>query len=60
MLQRETADPATTIRPSEDRDIPAIAEIYAHHVLHGVGDRLPPHNRKRSGPGGAHASLADR
>lgn len=24
------------IRPSEDRDIPAIQSIYAHHVLHGL------------------------
>lgn len=37
MLQGETATGgATTIRPSEDRDILAIAEIYAHHVLHGL------------------------
>lgn len=26
-----------TIRPSQPEDIPAIAEIYAHHVLHGTG-----------------------
>lgn len=25
------------IRPSRDEDIPAIAAIYAHHVLHGTG-----------------------
>lgn len=25
------------IRPSTDADIPAIAAIYAHHVLHGTG-----------------------
>ena len=25
------------IRPSSDQDIPAIAAIYAHHVLHGTG-----------------------
>ncbi|WP_209541246.1 GNAT family N-acetyltransferase [Variovorax sp. 1615] len=27
----------TTIRPSREDDIPAIAAIYAHHVLHGTG-----------------------
>ncbi|WP_422097781.1 GNAT family N-acetyltransferase [Variovorax sp.] len=27
----------TTIRPSQEDDIPAIAAIYAHHVLHGTG-----------------------
>jgi len=27
----------TTIRPSREDDIPAIASIYAHHVLHGTG-----------------------
>ena len=26
-----------TIRPSRDDDVPAIAAIYAHHVLHGTG-----------------------
>ena len=26
-----------TIRPSTDRDIPAITAIYQHHVLHGTG-----------------------
>lgn len=26
-----------TIRPSRDADLPAIAAIYAHHVLHGTG-----------------------
>lgn len=26
-----------TIRPSTDSDIPAIAAIYQHHVLHGTG-----------------------
>jgi L-amino acid N-acyltransferase YncA len=33
-----------TIRPSRDEDIPAIAAIYAHHVLHGVGsfEEAPP------------------
>jgi len=25
------------IRPSRDEDVPAIAAIYAHHVLHGTG-----------------------
>ena len=25
------------IRPSSDADVPAIAAIYAHHVLHGTG-----------------------
>lgn len=27
----------TIIRPSRDEDVPAIAAIYAHHVLHGTG-----------------------
>ncbi|MBG9390344.1 GNAT family N-acetyltransferase [Caenimonas aquaedulcis] len=27
----------TTLRPSEDRDLPAITAIYRHHVLHGTG-----------------------
>ncbi|MEJ7686190.1 MAG: N-acetyltransferase family protein [Variovorax sp.] len=27
----------TTIRPSRDEDVAAIASIYAHHVLHGTG-----------------------
>lgn len=27
---------AVTIRPSRDDDVPAIADIYAHHVLHGT------------------------
>jgi L-amino acid N-acyltransferase YncA len=26
-----------TLRPSRDDDVPAIAAIYAHHVLHGTG-----------------------
>ena len=32
------------IRPSRDDDIPTIAAIYAHHVLHGVGsfEEEPP------------------
>lgn len=28
---------ALIIRPSEDRDLPAIQGLYAHHVLHGTG-----------------------
>lgn len=33
-----------TIRPSRDEDIAAIAAIYGHHVLHGVGtfEEVPP------------------
>lgn len=33
-----------TIRPSRDEDIPAIAAIYAHHVLNGTGtfETSPP------------------
>jgi phosphinothricin acetyltransferase len=27
----------TTIRPSRDEDVAAIATIYAHHVMHGTG-----------------------
>ncbi|MEK9968633.1 MAG: hypothetical protein VW600_05830, partial [Ferrovibrio sp.] len=32
------------IRPSEERDIAAIAAIYGHHVLHGFGsfEEVPP------------------
>ncbi len=32
------------IRPSRDADLPAIAAIYAHHVLHGTGtfETTPP------------------
>ncbi len=32
------------IRPSTDQDVPAIAAIYAHHVLHGTGtfETTPP------------------
>ena len=34
----------TTIRPSRDEDVAAIAAIYAHHVLHGTGtfETAPP------------------
>ncbi len=34
----------TKIRPSTDADIPAIAAIYTHHVLHGTGtfETAPP------------------
>lgn len=33
-----------TIRPSHDGDLPAIARIYGHHVLHGTGtfETTPP------------------
>jgi len=33
-----------TIRPSQDGDLPAIARIYGHHVLHGTGtfETTPP------------------
>lgn len=33
-----------TIRPSQDADLPQIAAIYAHHVLHGTGtfETTPP------------------
>ena len=32
------------IRPSRDEDVPAIAAIYAHHVLNGVAsfEEVPP------------------
>jgi phosphinothricin acetyltransferase len=35
---------ATSVRTSEHEDVPAIAAIYAHHVLHGVAsfEILPP------------------
>lgn len=29
--------PGLTVRPAEEADIPAIREIYAHHVNHGTG-----------------------
>jgi L-amino acid N-acyltransferase YncA len=34
----------TNIRPSREDDLPAIAAIYAHHVLHGTGtfETTPP------------------
>ncbi len=34
----------TIIRPSRDEDLPALAAIYAHHVLHGTGtfETVPP------------------
>ena len=34
----------SSIRPSRDSDVPAIAAIYAHHVLHGTGtfETTPP------------------
>ena len=34
----------STIRPSDDRDLPQITAIYAHHVLHGTGtfETTPP------------------
>lgn len=34
----------TLIRPSTDADLPAIARIYTHHVLHGTGtfETTPP------------------
>lgn len=35
---------AVAIRPSRDDDVPAIAAIYGHHVLHGVAsfEEVPP------------------
>jgi L-amino acid N-acyltransferase YncA len=32
------------LRPSDDHDVPAIATIYRHHVLHGIAsfDEVPP------------------
>jgi L-amino acid N-acyltransferase YncA len=37
MLEQETANGSeVAIRPSEDRDVPAITAIYAHHVLEGL------------------------
>jgi len=39
-----TTAAAPLIRPSEARDLPAIAAIYAHHVLHGYAsfETVPP------------------
>ena len=41
----------TTIRPATDADIPAIAAIYAHHVLHGTGtfETTPPTEQEMQG-----------
>jgi phosphinothricin acetyltransferase len=38
------SDPALIIRPSRDEDVPAIAAIYGHHVLHGLAsfEEVPP------------------
>lgn len=32
------------IRPSQERDLPALTDLYAHHVLHGTGtfELVPP------------------
>lgn len=40
-----------TLRPSSDQDIPAIAAIYAHHVLHGTGtfETTPPTEQDMAG-----------
>lgn len=37
-------DRSVSIRPSDDHDVPAIAAIYSHHVLHGIAsfDEEPP------------------
>ena len=34
----------STIRPSQDADVPAVTAIYGHHVLHGTGtfETTPP------------------
>lgn len=39
-----TAQPTLIIRPSTDDDVPAIAAIYGHHVLHGFAsfEEVPP------------------
>ncbi|WP_341704638.1 N-acetyltransferase family protein [Ferrovibrio sp.] len=39
-----TVATALLIRPAEDRDLSAIADIYAHHVLHGYAsfETVPP------------------
>ncbi|MGF3025757.1 N-acetyltransferase family protein [Methylobacterium aquaticum] len=46
--------PGIVIRPSTDADVPAMIEIYEHHIRHGVGDtgdfeedRLLPDDVKR-------------
>ncbi|KMO29645.1 GNAT family N-acetyltransferase [Methylobacterium aquaticum] len=46
--------PGIVIRPSTDADVPAMIEIYEHHIRHGVGDtgdfeedRLLPDDLKR-------------
>jgi phosphinothricin acetyltransferase len=40
-----------TIRPSTDSDIPQIAAIYGHHVLHGTGtfETTPPTEAEMAG-----------
>lgn len=38
------ASPTLIVRPSEERDLPAIVGIYSHHVKHGFGsfEEVPP------------------
>jgi L-amino acid N-acyltransferase YncA len=38
------SDAVPIIRPSRDEDVPAIAAIYGHHVLHGLAsfEEVPP------------------
>jgi L-amino acid N-acyltransferase YncA len=55
------------ITDARDADLPAIAAIYAHHVLHGAGtfDATPPEvttlaARWRAGTGAGHAWLVAR
>jgi phosphinothricin acetyltransferase len=40
VVDREVASPASPIvlRPSGDDDVPAMLDIYRHHIAHGVGD----------------------
>jgi phosphinothricin acetyltransferase len=41
----------STIRPSTEADLPAIAAIYGHHVLHGTGtfETTPPTEAEMAG-----------
>lgn len=44
MLDRSAGRPALSIRPAATADVPAIQDIYAHHVLHGLAsfEEEPP------------------
>lgn len=43
-MTQPSSTPPVIVRPSTEADIPAIAAIYGHHVLHGFGsfEEIPP------------------